>query len=86
MNFVESQNILLVLLKFFGFFPINFVGKFGKFKRTLYNFVVSVALIAVFTIVGYDQLNQGEIGTVEKESVLLSLAGITAIFCQFCAS
>jgi hypothetical protein len=80
MNFVESQNILLVLLKIFGFFPINFGGKYKKFKNHFYNFCVSVALIAVFTIVGYGQLNQGVIGTVEKESVLLSLAGMSAVF------
>ncbi len=52
MNFVESQNILLVFLKIYGFFPINFGGKFGKFKNRLYNLVVSIALIVRFSIVG----------------------------------
>jgi hypothetical protein len=77
---VESQNILLVVLKIYGIFPINFFGKFRKFKRTLYNGVVSVALIVGFTIIGYDQLIQGVIKTVEKNSLLLYLAALTEVF------
>jgi hypothetical protein len=80
MNFVESQNILLVFLKFFGIFPINFVGKFRKFKNHLYNAVVSVALIVGFSIVVVSDWNLAVIDTVEKDSYLLSLTEMTAVF------
>jgi hypothetical protein len=80
MNFVESQNILLVLLKIYGFFPINFGGKFKKFKNHLYNAVISVALIVGFSIVGVTEFEAAVVRSVEKDSVLLSLMGMTTVF------
>jgi hypothetical protein len=77
---VESQNILLVFLKFFGIFPIKFGGKFRKFKNHLYNAVVSVALIVGFSIVGVTAFEAAMVKSVEKDSVLLSLTGMTAVF------
>jgi hypothetical protein len=80
MNFVDSQNILLVFLKFFGIFPINFGGKFRKFKNHLYNAVVSVALIVGFSIVGVIEFDTAVVRSIEKDSFLLCLTGMTAVF------
>jgi hypothetical protein len=85
MDFVGSQNILLVLLKIFGFFPMNFVGKFRKFTNYLYNFCVSVALISIFTILGSNQLDQGLVFTTAKNSAfaylnaMMTLRGVDPI-------
>jgi hypothetical protein len=80
MDFVESQNILLVLLKIFGFFSINFGGKFGKFKNHLYNFCVSVSLISIFTIIGNNQLDQGLVFTTEKNSAFAYLNAMMEVY------
>jgi hypothetical protein len=80
MNFVESQNILIVFLKIYGFFPINFGGKFRKFKRHLYNFVVSIALATAFAIICYDQLDDGVEFSTEKDSFFAYLIGVFEVF------
>jgi hypothetical protein len=78
MNFEET--ILLVLLKIYGFFPINFGGKFGKFKRHMYNFVVSIALATTFTIICYDQLEDGVEFSIEKDCYFAYLNGVFEVF------
>jgi hypothetical protein len=70
MNLLESQNILLTSLKFFGFFPIKFPGKFRKLKNHLYNFVISIGLITTFAIVGRVELNHILDSSTEKESLI----------------
>jgi hypothetical protein len=67
MDLLESQNILLALLKIFGFFPIDFQG---KIKRHLYNLVVTSVLLITFTIVGLNQMSQSLVNTTEKDSAL----------------
>jgi hypothetical protein len=70
MNLLESQDILLGLLKIFGFFPINFDGKFKKLKNHLFNLVISIALITTFAVVGVTQVNQVLLHTTEMDSAL----------------
>jgi hypothetical protein len=85
MNLLESQNILLGVLKFLGFFPIDFPGKYRKFKNHLYNFLVSATLILTFTIVGVSHLNLSLVNTTEKDSFLGYLAALMIIiFSIFC--
>jgi hypothetical protein len=79
MNLLESQNILLGVLKIFGFFPINFRGKYKKFKNHLYNFPLSIALVFSFSIVGVSQLNLTLVNTTEKDSALGYLAVLMII-------
>jgi hypothetical protein len=80
MNLLQSQNILLVVLKTYGFFPINFGGKFKKYKSHLYNFVVSISLIVTFTVVSVSQVESILIHTTEKESALGHLAALVEVF------
>ncbi len=68
MKFLESQNILLISLKLFGFFPINFPGKCKNFKNHLYNFVVSTVLATTFAILGVRKLKGILRNTTEYES------------------
>jgi hypothetical protein len=70
MDYVETQNILLVILKTFGFFPMKFGEKYKKIKNHLYNLVVSGILLITFTIVGIDQMSQALIRTTENNSAL----------------
>jgi hypothetical protein len=70
MNLLESQDILLGVLKIYGLFPFNFGGKFRKLKGHLYNFLVSFVLILTFSTVRISQLNLALVNTTEKDSVL----------------
>ncbi len=79
MNLLESQNILLVVLRIYGFFPFNFPGKFRKFKNQLYNFVLSTALVVTLSIVGVSQLSQALVSTTEKDSVLGYLTALMEV-------
>jgi hypothetical protein len=85
MGFLESQDILLVILKTFGFIPIDFGGKYKKFKNHLYNFLVTITLIVSFSMVGVTQVNQVLVNTTEKDSALghlMALIGVvSAILC-----
>jgi hypothetical protein len=82
MNLLESQNILLASLKFFGFFPIKFPGKYRKLKNHLYNFVVSIGLITTFAIIGRVELNHILDSSTEKESNVAYLVALIEIFSE----
>jgi hypothetical protein len=80
MNLVESQNILRAILKIFGFFPMNFGGKFGKIKNHLYNAVVSITIISAFTIIGYHQMDQGLVFTTEESGLFAYLNAMMEVY------
>ncbi len=69
----------MCVLKFFGFFPTNFGGKYREFKKHLYNFLVSTGLITAFVIVGVSQLSMSLISTTENKSVLGYLTALIEV-------
>jgi hypothetical protein len=79
MKLLKSQNILINSLKIFGFFPMNFPGKYKKFKNHLYNLVVSSVLATTFAILGVRQLKATLQNTTEQNSNVAFLAALTEI-------
>jgi hypothetical protein len=69
MNLLESQNILLALLKFFGFFPIKFQGCRAT-KNLVYNLVVTIVMITSFAVIGTWQIDTVMENSTEKGSVV----------------
>jgi hypothetical protein len=59
---------LLLSLKFFGLFPINFGEKYGELKNGLYNLLVSSILATTFCVAGIWDLNPLLNSTTEQES------------------
>jgi hypothetical protein len=80
MNLLESQKILMVSLKIFGFFPWDFEGKYKKAKNHLYNFVVSITLMATFAMFGGFQVDLILQNTTEKNSALAHITALIEIF------
>jgi hypothetical protein len=85
MNLLESQRILFVSLKIFGFFPWDFRGKYKRVKNHLYNFVVTITLIATFAMYGAFQVDLILQNTTEKNSALGHVTALIEIFSSiFC--
>jgi hypothetical protein len=80
MNLLESQNLLLASLKAYGFFSINFGGKYKRFKNHLFNAALSIGLVVAFTMVGTHELDLILQNTTEKNSDLGYLAATVEIF------